>query len=167
MEIKTKKEIRVEVKQARKNAKTEEIINNSKQIIEKFLSLPEYLSANTVFAYVDCKNEVQTLGNEMKFFEIFSYDDLEAGYFGIQEPKIEQLQECVSENGLIVLPGVAFDEQKHRVGYGGGFYDRYLELHPNMVKIALAFEFQLYKEVPFEQFDILPEKIITEERIII
>lgn len=67
----------------------------------------------------------------------------------------------------MILPGVAFDEKKHRVGYGGGFYDRYLEKHPTLTKIAFAFEFQIFDSVPSESFDRQPEKIITEKRIII
>ncbi len=186
MERNLKKEIRAKVKQFRKEAAPEEIQQNSERICDTFLGLQEYNDAQVVFAYIDCKNEVQTkkvieqcwkdgkkvavpkvLGDYMKFYEINSYDDLEDGYFGIREPRYEQLQETVCEDGLIILPGVAFDDAKHRVGYGGGFYDRYLELHPHMKKIAFAFEFQMFSQVPFEPFDILPERIITENRIII
>ena len=186
METRSKKEIRAEVKQHRKEATPEQIRANSNVICEKFLQLPEYKDAEVVFAYMDCKNEVETkkvieqcwmdgktvavpkvLGKIMKYYVIHSYNDLEDGYFGIQEPKYEQLEEIICEDGLMILPGVAFDEQRHRVGYGGGFYDRYLEEHPDMIKIAFAFEFQMFKEVPFETFDRQPEKIITENRIII
>lgn len=186
MEAKSKKQIRTEVKKHRKEAELEQILGNSQIICEKFLRLPEYESAKVVFAYIDCKNEVQTksviekcwadgktvavpkvFGEVMKFYAISSYDDLEDGYFGIREPKHETLKEVICENGLMILPGVAFDVQCHRVGYGGGFYDRYLEEHPNMKKIAFAFEFQVYENVPFEDFDIQPEKIITEKRIIV
>ena len=64
------------------------------------------------------------------------------------------------------MPGVAFDEQCHRVGYGGGYYDRYLEKHPGLIHIALAFEFQIFPEVPSEEHDIRPEMIVTENRIL-
>ena len=186
MEIKTKKQIRAEVKKYRNESSVESIFENSQKICEQFLDLSEYQKASTIFAYMDCKNEVQTrsiieqcwndgksvavpkvFGEQMKFYQIFSYDDLEDGYFGIQEPKHENLNEIICEDGLMILPGVAFDEKRHRIGYGGGFYDRYLELHPGMKKIALAFEFQIYDSVPFEVFDQQPEKIITETRIIV
>lgn len=186
MERNSKKDIRARVKQCRKDAPLDKIEKNSELICDTFLSLPEYAQAETVFAYVDCKNEVQTkkvirqcwkdgkkiaapkvFGQIMKYYEIHSFDDLEEGYFGIMEPKDSLLKETVCEDGLMILPGVAFDEKRHRVGYGGGFYDRYLEAHPHMKKIAFAFEFQLFEEVPYEAFDILPEKIITEKRIII
>lgn len=186
METKTKKQIRTEVKACRREALPEQIFQNSEKICDAFLHLQEYKEAETVFAYIDCKNEVQTkkvieqcwkdgkivavpkvLGKIMKFYPISSYEDLEDGYFGIREPKHEELQEIVRENGLMILPGVAFDLERHRVGYGGGFYDRYLEEHPELKKIAFAFEFQLYAQVPYEVFDIQPEKIITEKRIIV
>ncbi len=186
METRSKKDIRKEVKQHRREATPEQIRMNSNAICEKFIQLPEYKEASVVFAYMDCKNEVETkkvieqcwkdkktvavpkvFGEIMKYYVITSYDDLEEGYFGIPEPKYEKLQEIVCEDGLMILPGVAFDIHRHRVGYGGGFYDRYLEAHPNMKKIAFAFEFQMFDEVPFEEFDRQPEKIITEKRIII
>ena len=186
MERSTKKDIRAQVKKSRKEAAPEQIRENSNLICEKFLDLPEYKAAKVVFAYMDCKNEVETkkvieqcwkdgktiavpkvFGEIMKYYVITSYDDLEEGYFGIPEPKHESLQEIVCEDGLMILPGVAFDVGRHRVGYGGGFYDRYLEAHPDMKKIAFAFEFQMFEEVPFEEFDRQPEKIITEKRIII
>ncbi|MCD8097239.1 MAG: 5-formyltetrahydrofolate cyclo-ligase, partial [Lachnospiraceae bacterium] len=53
----------------------------------------------------------------------------------------------------------------HRGGYGGGYYDRYLERHPGLDHIAIAFEFQVFPEVPFEEHDILPQMLVTEEKI--
>ena len=186
MEVKSKKEIRAKVKQHRKDAMPEQIHANSESICKTFLDLPEYKTAKYVFGYVDCKNEVETkkvieqcwkdgkivavpkvFDKNMKFYAITSYEDLEEGYFGIREPKHELLKEIICEDGLMILPGVAFDLECHRVGYGGGFYDRYLEMYPNMKKIAFAFEFQTFEQVPYEEFDIKPEKIITESRIIV
>ena len=66
----------------------------------------------------------------------------------------------------MIMPGVAFDKQNHRVGYGGGFYDRYLEKHPSLKRIAAAFEFQILPEVPTEPTDISPEIIVTEKQCI-
>ena len=63
------------------------------------------------------------------------------------------------------MPGVAFDKSFHRIGYGGGFYDRYLEKHQNLQKIAVAFEYQLLETVPAEAFDICPDQLITEAAI--
>lgn len=186
MDVNLKKDIRTQVKKYRKEATADQIEKNSQLICKKFLELQEYRQADTIFAYVDCKNEVQTrnvirqcwidgkkvavpkvFGQIMKYYYIHSFDDLEAGYFGIMEPKDDKLQEADCPEALMILPGVAFDVKRHRVGYGGGFYDRYLEAHSKMKKVAFAFEFQMFEEVPYEKFDIQPEKIITEKRIII
>ncbi len=150
----------------------------------QFINLPEYQEADIVYAYMDCKHEVETRdmiraawaagkrvavpkvqGEQMQFYYIQSFEeDLEEGYFGIQEPK--EIHPANVEKALLMMPGVAFDEDRHRVGYGGGFYDRFLEAHPQMVTVALAFEFQVKSEVPFEEFDIRPAKIVTEKRVI-
>ena len=65
----------------------------------------------------------------------------------------------------MIMPGVAFDPQNHRVGYGGGFYDRFLEKHPMIKRVAVAFEFQILPSVPTEPTDISPELIVTENTI--
>ena len=64
---------------------------------------------------------------------------------------------------MMVMPGVAFDKENHRVGYGGGFYDRFLEKHPQVRRVAVAFEFQMLPAVPTEPTDISPEIIVTEK----
>ena len=66
----------------------------------------------------------------------------------------------------MIMPGVAFDRENHRVGYGGGFYDRFLEKHPDIQRIAVAFSFQMMSEVPVEPTDIFPQIIVTENDII-
>ena len=66
---------------------------------------------------------------------------------------------------MIIVPGVAFSKKGERLGYGGGFYDRFLEKHPQIRRVAVAFEFQMMPEVPTEPTDISPEIIVTEEEI--
>jgi len=179
-----KKDIRKEIKALRAAHTDEEIHAMSQNALKQFTALPEYREAKVIYAYMDCKHEVETreliraawadnkrvavpkvLGQEMKFFYITSFEqDLEDGYFGIQEPREKNPAE--EEDALLLMPGVAFDEERHRVGYGGGFYDRFLEDHPELVTVALAFEFQVKPEVPYEDFDIRPSKIVTEKRVI-
>lgn len=180
-----KQEIRTEVKKRRAESNLETLHENSVKIIERFIELPMYQEAETLLAYVDAKREVETRllmqqawkdGKKvaaprvdgdgiMYYYYINSLEELESGSFGIMEPKLE-CAICEVEEGLLLMPGVAFDEKCHRVGYGGGYYDRYLEKHPALVHIALAFEFQVFEEVPFEKHDILPEMIVTEQRIL-
>lgn len=185
MEKTNKKEIRAEVKRRRAETAPEQLHADSVKIIEKFTELEVYQKTSILLAYVDAKREVETRllmeqawkdGKKvaaprcdddgiMYYYYLNSLDDLEPGSFGIMEPK-QECQLCETEEGLLLMPGVAFDTACHRVGYGGGFYDRYLEKHPGLVHIALAFEFQVFDAVPFEAHDILPEMIVTEERIL-
>ena len=179
-----KKAIRKEIKALRAAHTDEQIHAMSLSACEQFLALEEYQKADTIYAYMDCKHEVETRdliqsawkdgkkvavpkvqGERMQFYYIQSFEaDLEDGYFGIQEPR--EIHPAHETEALLLMPGVAFDEACHRVGYGGGFYDRFLEEHPKMTTVALAFEFQVKETVPFEDFDICPAKIVTEKRVI-
>ncbi|MCI8506372.1 MAG: glutamate-5-semialdehyde dehydrogenase [Lachnospiraceae bacterium] len=159
--------------------------SGSKQICSFVCALPEYREAEVIYCYVDYNHEVRTWpimeqavrdgkqvavprvdGETMEFYLIQGQEDLESGYSGILEPK--QGLPAVSDGtdarkrALFLMPGVAFDRNHHRVGYGGGFYDRYLEAHPELVTAALAYECQIFATVPFEKFDILPQILITE-----
>ncbi|MDE7360080.1 MAG: 5-formyltetrahydrofolate cyclo-ligase [Lachnospiraceae bacterium] len=150
----------------------------------------------------------KVLGKEMDFFRISSRNDLSAGYRGILEPAGGQsfdewaddyMSQCgkrphgkrmtdMEEKGqkgavpsvLICMPGAAFDRARHRIGYGGGFYDRYLNCfaengsetdaaaYPRikLTTAALAFSCQLFDTIPWEAHDIRPARIITETEII-
>ena len=180
-----KKEIRAEVKKRRREADEETLHEKSLQILERFRQLSAYKDASLLLAYVDAKREVETRllmrcawddGKKvaaprvdgdgiMHFYYLRSLKDLEPGAFGIMGPRAD-CRICETEEGLLLMPGVAFDEQGHRVGYGGGYYDRYLEKHPHLIHIALAFEFQIFPEVPSEKHDICPDLIVTENRIL-
>ena len=180
-----KKEIRAEVKKRRREADEETLHEKSLQILERFRQLAAYKDASLLLAYVDAKREAETRllmrcawddGKKvaaprvdgdgiMHFYYLRSLKDLEPGAFGIMEPRAD-CRICEPEEGLLLMPGVAFDEQGHRVGYGGGYYDRYLEKHPHLIHIALAFEFQIFPEVPSEKHDICPDLIVTENRIL-
>ncbi len=118
-------------------------------------------------------------GETMEFFRIEGREDLEPGYSGILEPKqgLSVVSDQTADRGkaadgaasgkraLFLMPGVAFDQEHHRVGYGGGFYDRYLEVHPNLITAALAYECQIFDRVSFEAFDILPQILVTDKGV--
>lgn len=178
-----KKRIRRAVFAARKAHSDEEIERMSSIIAEKLCSLPVFQKAQRILAYADYNHEVKTgeiiqralllgkevavprvEGKDMVFYKITDPCVLQPGYFGIPEPTCGQAAEW--EKALMIMPGVAFDTCNRRVGYGGGFYDRYLEKHPGIDTIALAFEFQIMAEVPFEPTDICPAKILTEARLL-
>ena len=133
---------------------------------------------------VFCPKVTDKNAGTMEFVRIFSLEDLKEGYFGIREPEITDDSEiyaddsCKSddhtEDSLIggtltlgIMPGVAFDHQRNRIGYSGGFYDRYLEKHPYVNTIALCMDCQLWEEtIPDDMHDVRPQKLITETAVI-
>lgn len=181
--METKQAIRKEILRRRREADPEKIITDSSKICQTLCSLDAFKKSQWVYLYIDCKKEVMTgeimaealrckkriaapkvIGSDMIFYEITSEQDLEPGYFGIREPR-EGLAVAGTDSVFLVMPGVAFDRHRHRAGYGGGFYDRYLSTHPDFYKAAVAFEFQMVEEVPTEPTDICPDIVITENRI--
>lgn len=178
-----KKEIRKKIFKARKEHTDAWIRENSLRITEALTQLPEYRNAERIMAYADYNHEVITryiieqawkdgkevavpkvFGKDMVFYRLTDFSQLESSYFGIPEPKEDG--ETVSwEEAMMVMPGVAFDINCNRVGYGGGFYDRFLEKHPEVCRVAVGFSFQILPEVPTEPTDIRPQVIVTEENI--
>lgn len=180
----TKKEIRKYVFQKRKELSTEQAEEYSRIICEKITALPEFSEAACVYAYVDYNKEVMTKAiieaawkagkrvavpkvtgtHEMKYYYLETFDQLEPGYFQIPEPAYGE--EAAEEDAFLIVPGVAFDSHCHRAGYGQGFYDRYLSAHKKHKTAAAAFEFQIVEQVPAEETDVFPDKVVTEARII-
>ena len=152
----TKQNIRKLVFQRRKDADMEMIRQASHEICRRVISLPAFQEAEWLFAYMDFNREVMTgelieeawksgkrvavprvEGKDMTYYEITSFDQLKPGYFQIPEP--EGCEEAVCEDAFLIVPGVAFDRARHRVGYGQGFYDRYLSRHTQHTTAAVAF----------------------------
>ena len=84
---------------------------------------------------------------------------------GIMEPS-DICDKAKIRDGLFIMPGLAFDYDFHRIGYGGGFYDRYLSEDNTFIKAALAFDFQLLESIPYEEHDLKPDYIITQTQFI-
>ena len=181
----TKAEIRKEILRSRDSLGDEERAVSSKAIAGRLYELEEYREASNIFMYASFRSEVDTYNiiaralsegravalprctgeDTMVFCYIESLSDLKSGYRGIPEPG-EDLPAALSEPDLMIVPGVAFDPQMNRVGYGKGFYDRFFKAIPLYVpKIALAFELQMVPEIPYETLDETMDKIITEKGI--
>lgn len=175
-----KKDIRKRVLGLRNNMSKEEWEEKSHRINKKVVAHPFFLEANVIYCYVDYRNEVGTEwimkkawklhkkvavpkveGDEMKFYIISKFDDLHAGYRGIQEP--EDSHPANTEDAVVILPGVAFDRKRNRIGYGKGFYDKFLDKHPSCKTIAIGFECQIVDEIQTDSFDYRPDILITEE----
>ena len=178
-----KKAAREFVRKRKKQMTVEEIKAKSKKILERLLKEPCFLQAETLYCYVSYNQEVMTkplisqalamgkkvavpkvIGEEMEFIYLNSLDELARGYQGIEEPTGTTVAK--EDRVLMILPGLAFDEQGNRVGYGGGFYDRYLNRNRmnNYIKVAVGFDFQVVEHLEMEECDELVDIILTEER---
>ena len=179
-----KNKIREEMHNIRNNLHDDHVSEKSLQIIKNLTSLKEFSNAKTVMSYVSFKNEVNTKdllkneldkrdkkllvpfmeNDEIKVSLLNNYNDLSKGQFGILEPVKKELFN--DKIDMILVPGIAFDGKGSRIGFGNGFYDKFLENHKNSLKIGLAFENQIVGSVPNEIHDKKMDMIITEKRII-
>ena len=180
-----KKAIR-EQAHARRNAQADKD-DLSKHICETLVSLPAYRTARTVLYYVDARSEVRTrhylpealthqkkvvvpycVDGELELFHLQSMDELALGMYRILEPRPElrpvpEKRVAVSDIDLLVIPGVAFDRRGARMGHGFGYYDKLLwQARPEAPLVALAFECQLFDEVPMADHDIFMDLVVTE-----
>ena len=181
--MRTKEELRKEIQGLRRRLPPLLISQKSGIIAKRLMGTELWRGAEKVFLYVSMPTEVQTFdliaaalsegkrvavpkvtGEDLVFHTITSFDDLDRGYRGILEPVKEW--ETEPAGALLVLPGTAFDEKGNRLGYGRGFYDRYLACHPDCPSAALSFDFAVYPEIPAEESDRRVGMIITEKRMI-
>jgi len=184
----SKNEIRNHIRQQRRNQSPSIIQRKSKAIWESLSSIQEFNRADTIAFYVSIarEREVDTttmieeslsLGkricipkvvknNALRFIEIRSMKDLNKGSFGILEPAggSRILPQAID---LVIVPGVAFDKSGNRLGFGKGYYDKFLsKLEDGTPIIALAFDFQIVDSIPSSKNDVRVHKIITETRIV-
>jgi len=154
---------------------------------DNLLSLEEYFSSGTVALYAAVHQEVDTAlifaaaieshkkvfypaisGNEMLFRQVESLNSLRKGAYKIPEPCPNGIEHQADQVELIVVPGVAFDIFGHRIGYGKGYYDRFLN-HPGRKAhlVGLCHDFQLIEgKIPADSHDIQMDVIVTDRRII-
>ncbi|WP_077610797.1 5-formyltetrahydrofolate cyclo-ligase [Clostridium sp. Marseille-P2415] len=179
MEKSEKNEIRKWVKEQRKALDAAAATRWNEAICEQLLNLEEIRRAFCVYCYASLHHEAGTwkliesllkqgkyiavpkvAGRELEFYAIFGKTDLEEGVMGIMEPK----PSCLKIHDLkapVIVPGIAFDKTGNRIGYGGGYYDRFFEREPHHLRIAIAYGFQMFDRVPAESHDICMDRIIT------
>lgn len=176
--------IREQMKQLRADMTRTERFEKSMQIFEQLITVPEFKRADRIYTYVSMDNEIDTImlidyslslekrvfvprvsGKDMEFYEISDISELSPGYMGIYEPDINGKEPDYSRTGFMCMPGLAFDRSYNRIGYGGGFYDRYLSVENKLYKAALAYEAQLLESIPAQDGDVRPDMIVTEESI--
>lgn len=185
-----KDRLRQSVLQKRMALSPAAVTEKSNRIINKILTWSEYLKADTIMTYLDFRNEVQTERLVLHSMEVGKQvvvtatetkerrlipsliqrypEGLHIGRWGIREPQPQFMRPiALAEIDLVLVPGVAFDLQGNRLGYGGGYYDRFLaRLWPEVVFAALAFELQVQTQVYAAPHDIPIHYLITEERLI-
>jgi 5-formyltetrahydrofolate cyclo-ligase len=180
--------------QARKNRvgqKNKEAV--STEIVSAFLKLPAYTNAKTVLFYVDAGSEVRTRHmlpqalthgkriivpycivetNELELFHLEDMTELVEGAYKILEPKEELRKQPgkivpPEELDLVMVPGTAFDPKGGRMGQGKGYYDRLLaRVRPDAPLVAIAFDCQIFEEIPVAPHDVFMDHVLTETRLL-
>lgn len=177
--METKAQIRKKYKEIRQNfleEKTAEYsgricmhLQNSRyykeaKVIAFYYPLGKEVSLNDLVrqAWLDGKCTVfpKVVGEDMEFYAVSDFSQLKEGYFHVMEPVGQESVEL--KDALILTPGVVFDRQGGRFGYGKGFYDRYFAAHPFCKRIGVAYEAQVTEKLPMEQHDIGMQNVVTE-----
>ncbi len=171
-----KKDLRQTIRIAKKQHTVEDLHKQSVAVMEKLAAHPRFLAAEKVMLYASLPDEVETLpfierwrhlktiilptvvGDDIIPVELADDTTFAEGDFHIPEP---QNHPYTGKFDLIVVPGMAFDADGHRLGRGRGYYDRFLALHPHVHTIGLCFDFQFVPEVPFEPHDRPINEILT------
>lgn len=172
-----------QVIRAKKRAMTPEAIAvASENLAQQLYRHPAYQAADAIFGYLSYNQEVRTLPilqqaqldgkrvavpKVMDDLMIFVWlDDLAKiapGYQGIPEPLDNTPADC--PDALVLMPGLAFDRAGHRLGYGGGFYDKFLANEPNHPSLALCYDFQLVDQVETEPHDLPVNYVLVEQKL--
>ncbi len=183
----TKSEVRKSCLKQRAALGEKERKSYSSVIQQRLQSLPEFQTAQAVMLFLNFRDEVETtdLAEEtiackkrlilprcapqgiLLPFEVHDLAmELEPGAWGIREPKLSNEQVEPSVIDLIIVPGAGFDQQGNRLGYGGGYYDRFfMLLNPLTPRVALGFECQVISQVPVDQHDAKMNMLITEKKV--
>ncbi len=160
----------------------EQIRTWSEEIAYRVCQMEAFQQAETICVFISMPGEVDTRpiietaraagkkmaapkiqDGRMEFIQFAGESDLAPGAFGILEPTGSRFAEGKT---LIVMPGVVFDQTCRRIGYGGGYYDRYLAQHPQLATVAVAFDLQVLDQIPEEAHDLKPQIVVTEQRIV-
>ena len=155
-----------------------EIEQKSQQLCAKLLDTDLYRNARSIYGYMSYNQEVRTLdlleqalrdgkrvaipkcyGSEMRFIWMDDLSQTLKSRCGIPEPIHDSLI-ADDPTALVLLPGMAFDAAGHRVGYGGGYYDKFLSAESNHPTVALCYDFQLLEQLPTDDFDIPADLVL-------
>lgn len=177
-----KKQIRKEYKQKRNSLTAEQVRAWSDCICNRLTESDLFHQANEIFFYYPLGNEANLLkaaqialelgkaiafprteGDVMHFYQVTDLNEFKVGSFQVMEPVSDRV--LITKKPLILTPGLVFDKKKNRMGYGKGYYDRFIAEYPNAVTIGIAYEMQLAKKIVAEVHDIPMNYILTEKRM--
>lgn len=170
--------LRREIREKKKAMTQSEIEERSARLGELFAQTDAYRNAKTIYGYMPYNQEVRTVpilerairdgkkvavpkvyGDTMRFIYLDDMTQVAKSDMGIPEPIADE-PVANDETALVLMPGLAFDEAGHRIGYGGGFYDKFLVAEPNHPTVALCYDFQMFAHLDTEEFDIPVDKVI-------
>ena len=163
----------------KKRAMTQQqILLRSERLAELFIATQAYQEARTIYGYLPYNQEVRTVpileraiqdgkrvavpkvyGDTMRFIYLEDFSKVEKSSFGIPEP-VADAPVAEDETALVLMPGIAFTQKGDRMGYGGGFYDRFLAEEPNHPTVALCYDFQILDSLPTEEYDIPVDMVL-------
>ena len=173
-----KLELRSRIRARKRQMMQAQIAEKSAQLLKLFTETRAYRESKTLYGYMSYNQEVRTLpileqalldgkrvaipkcyGEEMRFIFMTDLSLVEKSSCGIPEP-IADGPVADDESALVLMPGMAFDREGHRIGYGGGFYDKFLSREPNHPTLALCYAFQIVEDIPTEEFDIPVDTVL-------
>ncbi|MBP0960295.1 MAG: 5-formyltetrahydrofolate cyclo-ligase [Oscillospiraceae bacterium] len=181
-----KSEKRAFYKNLRMSMKTDIKTLADREIFQKIIATPNFQKSELILTYISVNNEADTVSlikycfengkrvavpkcldknGNMEFFEIKSFDDVKSSYFGLLEPSEKCPKIDSFDNGLCIVPAFSYDKKGYRIGYGGGFYDRFLSKH-NLFKIGICYDECIEENHLYDEFDINVDIVITEKQII-
>lgn len=180
-----KKQLRKAMLQKRKELSDSETAAKNSAITEKLLSLEKIQSADLILPFVSAKGEVGTReliarcldagktvavprcidGSNMEFCVIHTFDDLEKGMYGIDEPKeyCEVIKAEDAENSVLIVPALCFNAKGYRLGYGKGYYDRFISRYKGYT-VGVCYDEFLTEEIPVDEYDRCVDTVITDKR---
>ena len=173
-----KQELRAHIRQLKRAMTEEEIQAASQRLGVLFAASEAYRQAKTIYGYLPYNQEVRTTqmlqkaledgkriavpkcyGDEMRFIYLEDLSQVEKGYCGIPEP-IADGPIADDPTALVLMPGLAFTKEGARMGYGGGFYDKFLAAEPNHPTLALCYDFQMVEHLDTESHDIPVDTVL-------
>ena len=167
------------IREKKRQMTESEIRSRSEKLSALLLETEAYRQAKTIYGYLSYNQEVRTakilqqaqkdgkrvavpkvFGDEMRFLWLDDLSAVAPGAYNIPEP-VADTPVADDEIALVLMPGLAFDPDGHRCGYGGGFYDKYLAAHRQHVTLALCYDFQMFAHLDVDDYDIPVQYVLS------